>query len=103
MQAELHLPHGGRGVSNLASPRFVDRGGRQPKVRMIESVEVLPTELERLPLSNDELLRQRQIEQVLDRKSTRLNSSHVEISYAVFCLKKKTPDGRWCCPKMCRR
>src|SRR5438874_3412369 len=27
--------------------------------------------------------------EVLDRKSTRLNSSHVEISYAVFCLKKK--------------
>src|SRR5690349_23708050 len=26
---------------------------------------------------------------VVDRKSTRLNSSHVEISYAVFCLKKK--------------
>src|SRR5690625_6962610 len=26
---------------------------------------------------------------VLDRKSTRLNSSHVAISYAVFCLKKK--------------
>src|SRR5204863_6983935 len=25
----------------------------------------------------------------LDRKSTRLNSTHVEISYAVFCLKKK--------------
>src|SRR5439155_23230985 len=27
--------------------------------------------------------------QALDRKSTRLNSSHVAISYAVFCLKKK--------------
>src|SRR5690625_6696193 len=26
---------------------------------------------------------------ILDRKSTRLNSSHVAISYAVFCLKKK--------------
>src|SRR2546430_12360907 len=26
-----------------------------------------------------------------DRKSTRLNSSHSQISYAVFCLKKKTP------------
>src|SRR3984957_12164508 len=26
---------------------------------------------------------------VVDRKSTRLNSSHVKISYAVFCLKKK--------------
>src|SRR5690349_22108323 len=28
-----------------------------------------------------------------DRKSTRLNSSHVEISYAVFCLKKKKRHG----------
>src|SRR5699024_12752459 len=27
-----------------------------------------------------------------DRKSTRLNSSHVSISYAVFCLKKKTNE-----------
>src|SRR5699024_12031372 len=32
-----------------------------------------------------------------DRKSTRLNSSHVSISYAVFCLKKKKDktDSRW--------
>src|SRR5699024_12386966 len=30
------------------------------------------------------------IEYEQDRKSTRLNSSHVSISYAVFCLKKKT-------------
>src|SRR5690625_5813307 len=30
-----------------------------------------------------------------DRKSTRLNSSHVAISYAVFCLKKKTWQRRW--------
>src|SRR5439155_3424073 len=29
-----------------------------------------------------------------DRKSTRLNSSHVAISYAVFCLKKKTPSTK---------
>src|SRR2546422_5530064 len=29
-----------------------------------------------------------------DRKSTRLNSSHGYISYAVFCLKKKTPTSR---------
>src|SRR5690606_40691186 len=28
-----------------------------------------------------------------DRKSTRLNSSHVKISYAVFCLKKKTSQN----------
>src|SRR2546430_11374526 len=31
-----------------------------------------------------------------DRKSTRLNSSHSQISYAVFCLKKKKPD---CSPR----
>src|SRR2546421_9485199 len=30
--------------------------------------------------------------QMLDRKSTRLNSSHDQISYAVFCLKKKKND-----------
>src|SRR5690349_23325301 len=29
-----------------------------------------------------------------DRKSTRLNSSHVEISYAVFCLKKKKKNEK---------
>src|SRR5256885_13176715 len=31
-----------------------------------------------------------EIEALADRKSTRLNSSHLVISYAVFCLKKKT-------------
>src|SRR5690349_24028023 len=30
-----------------------------------------------------------------DRKSTRLNSSHVEISYAVFCLKKKKKQKQY--------
>src|SRR5947209_9660761 len=29
-----------------------------------------------------------------DRKSTRLNSSHANISYAVFCLKKKTKESK---------
>src|SRR3989442_7282635 len=33
---------------------------------------------------------------ILDRKSTRLNSSHVRISYAVFCLKKKKRDTLIC-------
>src|SRR3712207_8046308 len=34
-----------------------------------------------------------QVHRGLDRKSTRLNSSHANISYAVFCLKKKTPTS----------
>src|SRR3712207_8359000 len=33
---------------------------------------------------------------VLDRKSTRLNSSHANISYAVFCLKKKKQNHQTC-------
>src|SRR5688500_19348460 len=34
-------------------------------------------------------------QEIADRKSTRLNSSHLVISYAVFCLKKKTFDVRY--------
>src|SRR5947209_16886311 len=34
--------------------------------------------------------------QVGDRKSTRLNSSHANISYAVFCLKKKKKKEKHC-------
>src|SRR5690349_22356549 len=37
-------------------------------------------------------LRRRERAAQRDRKSTRLNSSHVEISYAVFCLKKKRKE-----------
>src|SRR5207253_11152208 len=44
----------------------------------------------RLAASRHNLERENaQSERLLDRKSTRLNSSHVAISYAVFCLKKK--------------
>src|SRR5207249_7509622 len=37
-----------------------------------------------------ERVRCQSVKSVRDRKSTRLNSSHVSISYAVFCLKKKS-------------
>src|SRR5258707_10701582 len=33
---------------------------------------------------------------LIDRKSTRLNSSHANISYAVFCLKKKKKEHKKC-------
>src|SRR5690554_3417474 len=35
-----------------------------------------------------------ELRNLLDRKSTRLNSSHVRTSYAVFCLKKKSEADR---------
>src|SRR5699024_11268757 len=39
----------------------------------------------RIVIADDQAMTMR----IIDRKSTRLNSSHVSISYAVFCLKKK--------------
>src|SRR5690606_41303706 len=43
----------------------------------------------REPRARSRNLQRRRLRHRLDRKSTRLNSSHVKISYAVFCLKKK--------------
>src|SRR2546428_5615346 len=45
-------------------------------------------------LMQDPRLTAKKRRQVADRKSTRLNSSHDQISYAVFCLKKKTAPSR---------
>src|SRR2546430_3056338 len=43
-----------------------------------------------------ELAKRRRVgQQLADRKSTRLNSSHSQISYAVFCLKKKKTAVQW--------
>src|SRR2546427_2356091 len=56
-------------------------------VRMVDQVEHLQETID--PRAAGELK--------IDRKSTRLNSSHSQISYAVFCLKKKKksqPTGR---------
>src|SRR2546430_3545772 len=42
-----------------------------------------------IPLAATTLLLSAMFAGIVDRKSTRLNSSHSQISYAVFCLKKK--------------
>src|SRR5437867_9518223 len=49
----------------------------------------------------DRRLRDRQLRGDLDRKSTRLNSSHRTISYAVFCLKKKKTTRKTVYHKNC--
>src|SRR5699024_12146827 len=51
-----------------------------------EVAEVTETDAEPIKKSGIDF----QVARKSDRKSTRLNSSHVSISYAVFCLKKKT-------------
>src|SRR5699024_12449759 len=52
-------------------------------VKSFDGVDDVEVPKVKLPRALDEVL------QIADRKSTRLNSSHVSISYAVFCLKKK--------------
>src|SRR5207302_8421547 len=56
-----------------------------PDLVRVDHVDLLDLLLE----DRDDLLGDVAIERREDRKSTRLNSSHVKISYAVFCLKKK--------------
>src|SRR5947199_7298068 len=60
------------------------RSGNLAQQRCVELV----AEAQRLGRHHDGLRRLRPLLR-LDRKSTRLNSSHLGISYAVFCLKKK--------------
>src|SRR5690606_41064076 len=57
------------------TPRGVQLGGQT-----LPDLGAVLAQLENLPPEQ---------RQNIDRKSTRLNSSHVKISYAVFCLKKK--------------
>src|SRR5258708_31571186 len=49
----------------------------------------MPHPFDRLHAIPDAATLQRHLGEIKDRKSTRLNSSHQIISYAVFCLKKK--------------
>src|SRR2546426_6727972 len=63
-----------------------------PALMVHRDEELGPAQSANLGRERDELLRRLEIareQDDTDRKSTRLNSSHLVISYAVFCLKKK--------------
>src|SRR5688572_31158601 len=71
---------------------FRSAGGVSPPVGLIEGSETVHTwtyDRERTPRLV-EALNETGRPLPVDRKSTRLNSSHSQISYAVFCLKKKS-------------
>src|SRR5947209_13386043 len=72
-----------------------------PYTTLFRSSAFLPTCADQTAMAMVKLLRMSTavlmvpslMSRVLDRKSTRLNSSHANISYAVFCLKKKISEG----------
>src|SRR3712207_4408596 len=80
--------------ANMRTEELLEQSQKLTQELQMQSKE-LQTQQEELKRSNSELEAQartlRQSEELLkeDRKSTRLNSSHANISYAVFCLKKK--------------
>src|SRR3989442_2356388 len=89
----LRLSDAAEGLSGRidCSPENIEQGLAKLVLSLIELLRQL---LERQAIRRMEggALTDEQIEQMgEDRKSTRLNSSHVRISYAVFCLKKKIP------------
>src|SRR5690625_6421902 len=60
------------------------------KAKQVYGVEIVPQAIENAKTNAKENeIENVEFEVAEDRKSTRLNSSHVAISYAVFCLKKK--------------
>src|SRR5690625_5416999 len=76
--------------SERANRRFADRAAVFMEAHVVRLQSDIPSlEHHERPayVNRAQLLRDHA--DTLDRKSTRLNSSHVAISYAVFCLKKK--------------
>src|SRR5438445_9196266 len=67
---------------------FAERGGRVGAAIARIAARLPRTALLSASLGDERVLLARRVG-VRDRKSTRLNSSHANISYAVFCLKKK--------------
>src|SRR5690554_7529943 len=72
---------------NASNPGLVERIVRQNLGLLIFHALQRMFEVTKEYIGLSQLLHHRRRQQ--DRKSTRLNSSHVRISYAVFCLKKK--------------
>src|SRR5690606_40943840 len=90
--AQTH--HRQKGLLNHLHQRNTQQtlGGRIQKHALHIFIEPEQTIVDRIgnALQKATALLHRRLRQFADRKSTRLNSSHVKISYAVFCLKKKT-------------
>src|SRR2546427_4631227 len=75
--------------STVGLPRLIHSVNIQPSAAAAAPVLVAVNALTASPLASSALPALKPNQPNQDRKSTRLNSSHSQISYAVFCLKKK--------------
>src|SRR3712207_8305904 len=75
--------------SSVWHPRRVQIGGDDPCALLQEQARHLEPDPRRRTRHDHAATLEPLRHGTLDRKSTRLNSSHANISYAVFCLKKK--------------
>src|SRR3712207_7881395 len=66
---------------DVARPNVLIRGATWRETTRMSALEALHRSIEQFNAHD--------LDAYIDRKSTRLNSSHANISYAVFCLKKK--------------
>src|SRR3712207_7081023 len=81
-----------RSETRAFSRRFQERMGRPPSTNQAGVYSATLAYLRAVAAAGTDDA-QRAVPEMKDRKSTRLNSSHANISYAVFCLKKKTDDS----------
>src|SRR2546426_4178091 len=81
---------GGRDDPRAGRANFIDPACDRPQPRVVD----VSGRFRRLRRERDGRRAARDLRGDGDRKSTRLNSSHLVISYAVFCLKKKKKSAR---------
>src|SRR5690554_7037257 len=80
----------------ISPHRLVHRNRKVTASFTVIGIHLIPTAVEKGVINLRLAVLQLQVKRnaCTDRKSTRLNSSHVRISYAVFCLKKKKKNNQ---------
>src|SRR5437899_12044544 len=94
--ATLYLPLDVAAASRFRPPSFFFFNDSAPtEIYTLSLHDALPIYIRLVQETHDDLFpkeRRQHGNSNIDRKSTRLNSSHLGISYAVFCLKKKRAE-----------
>src|SRR5690606_39282367 len=86
--ARALIREGLKNVAAGANPQLLKRGIERAVAAVVEEIQRIAQPVETPEAIGQVASISADDKEIGDRKSTRLNSSHVKISYAVFCLKK---------------